>query len=117
MRLIGHIPEETGARAFADFLYVNGIRSQLEQENQDGWGVWISDEDQVTRATDLLEDYRRNPSDPKFLQQARDAESLREQENKDLQNYRKRIKSRRNLFSPLSGYGVGPLTFALAIIC
>jgi GlpG protein len=117
MRLIGHLSDEKGARAFADFLYVNGIASQLEHERQDGWGIWITDEDEIGNATSLLEDYRRNPADAKFVEQAKTAEDLREQEKKEYEDYRKRVKSRRHLFSPLTAYGVGPLSFAMIIAC
>ena len=117
MRLIGHLEDEARARAFADFLYVNGIASQLEHEKQDGWGIWITDEDQVGKATGFLQDYRRNPANSKFLEHGKAAEELREREKKENEDYRKRLKGRRNLFSPMTSYGVGPLTFAMIIAC
>src|SRR6476619_5742742 len=101
MRLIGHLAEEPAARAFADYLYVQGIASQLEHEKQDGWGIWISDEDQIGRASGLLEEYRRNPNDAKYVKQGRGAEELRAQEKKGQEEYRKRVKSRKNLFGPM----------------
>jgi GlpG protein len=117
MRLIGHLQDEARARAFADFLYVNGIASQLEHEKQDGWGIWITDEDQIGKATGFLEEYRHNPADSKFLEHGKAAEELREREKKENEEYRKRVKSRRNLFTPMTPYGVGPLTFAMLIAC
>jgi GlpG protein len=115
MRLIGHLEEERVAQAFADFLYVQGIHSKLEHEKPDGWGIWISDEDHVDHASGLLKEFRCNPSDPKYAKQADSAQTLREQEQKEQEQYRKRIKSRRNLFGPLTAYGVGPLSFCLLI--
>src|SRR6266704_1514197 len=115
MRLIGHLLEEGGARAFADYLYVQGIVSQVEHEKQDGWGIWIADEDLVGRAAELLKEFRKNPNDAKYVNEAKGAEEIREQKKKEEQEYRKRIKSRRNLFGPLTSYGVGPLSFALII--
>src|SRR2546421_1398427 len=102
MRLIGHLAEERGARAFADYLYVQGIASQVEHEKQDGWGIWISDEDLVGRAAGLLAEFRQNPNDAKYVNEAKGAVELREQEKKGQQEYRKRIKSRRDLFGPLT---------------
>jgi hypothetical protein len=36
MRLIGHLDNESYARTFADFLYVQGIESRLENQKNDG---------------------------------------------------------------------------------
>jgi GlpG protein len=115
MRLIGYLAEEPAARIFADYLYVQGIANHLEHEKQDGWGIWISEEDQVGRAGGLLEDFRKNPKDAKYLKERKSAVELREQEKQDLEAYHKRVKGRRHLFRPLSPFGFGPLTFALII--
>jgi len=116
MRLIGHLTDENSARAFADYLYVQGIENQLEQDKYDGWGIWISDEDKIGRASDLLTAFRQNPSDPKYTKEAKGAAELRAQEQKDQETYRKRLRSRRHLFRPLTAYGFGPLTFIMIII-
>ena len=50
MRLIGHLAEEKAARTFADYLYVQGIDSHIEDEKPDGWGIWINDEDKIDEA-------------------------------------------------------------------
>jgi hypothetical protein len=73
MRLIGHLTEEQAARTFGDYLYVQGIANQLEHEKHQGWGVWISDEDQIGRASGLLEEFRKNPGDSKYLEPAKSA--------------------------------------------
>ena len=116
MRLIGHLTDENSARAFADYLYVQGIENQLEQDKYDGWGIWISDEDKIGRASDLLTAFRQNPSDPKYTKEAKGAAELRAQEQKDQESYRKRLRSRRQLFRPLTAYGFGPLTFAMIAV-
>jgi GlpG protein len=116
MRLIGHLTDENSARAFADYLYVQGIENQLEQDKYDGWGIWISDEDKIGRASDLLTAFRQNPTDPKYTKEAKGAAELRAQEQKDQETYRKRLRSRRHLFRPLTVYGFGPLTFALIAV-
>jgi GlpG protein len=116
MRLIGHLADEKSARAFADYLYVQGIENQLEQDNRDGWSIWISDEDKITRATDLLTAFRQNPSDPKYAKEGKSAAELRAQEEKDQESYRKKLRSRRHLFRPLTTYGFGPLTFGMIAV-
>src|SRR4051794_25230410 len=60
MRMIGHLADESTARRFGDFLYVQGIENELEQQNASGWGVWINDEDKIQGATALLDTFRRN---------------------------------------------------------
>src|ERR1051326_412445 len=115
MRLIGHLADETAARAFADYLYVQGIENKLEHEKTDGWGIWISDEDKIARASDLLTAFRQNPADPKYKKEAKGAAELRAQEEKEQESYRKRLKSRRHLFRPLTPYGFGPLTLLMIL--
>src|SRR4051812_44641913 len=113
MRLIGHLTDETAARAFADYLYVQGIENQLEHEKTDGWGVWISDEDKIARASDLLTAFRQNPGDPKYKEEAKSAADLRAQEQKEQQSYRKKLKDRRHLFRSLTPYGFGLVTLVV----
>src|SRR6266446_2984149 len=116
MRLIGHVPQEANARTFADYLYSQGIRNQTEPEQGQGWAVWIQDEDQIERATQMLTAFCENPADPKYETHARSAAQLRAKEQKDEEAYRKKLRNRRHLFRPLTAYGFGPLTFVLIAI-
>jgi GlpG protein len=113
MRLIGHLGDETLARTFADFLYVQGIENHVEHEQADGWGIWIADEDKIERATGLLTSFRENPKEAKYRREAVVASALREKEERDQDAYRKKLRNRRHLFKPLTPYGFGPLTFLL----
>src|SRR5215831_1261713 len=63
MRLIGHLADEHTARRFGDFLLVQGIQNQLDHEKEGGWAVWVIDEDKLTEASTLLEEYRKQPDD------------------------------------------------------
>jgi len=115
MRLIGHLVEETAARSFADYLYVQGIQNEIEHEKGSGFGVWISEEDQVQRASELLKEFRANPNDPKYQATSKSASEKREQADKDQEAYRRRLRNRRHLFRPVSPYAFGPLTFAMIV--
>src|ERR1043166_4546138 len=117
MRLIGHFADEPSARVFADYLYVQGIENQLEHQKQDGWGIWILDEDKIDRASGLLTTFRRDPSDPKYRTEAKGAAELRAGEAKEKEAYGKKVRNRRHLFRSLTPYGFGPLTFALMVAC
>src|SRR5213078_2827856 len=116
MRLIGHLTDETAARTFADYLYVQGIENQLDHQKDDGWGIWILDEDKIDNATGLLAVFRRNPTDPIYRSKAKAAGHLRAEEESDKAEYNKKLRDRRHLFRPLTPYGFGPVTFGLIMI-
>jgi GlpG protein len=113
MRLIGHLANESAARTFGDYLYVQGIDNQVEEQQTQGWAVWINDEDKIQGAALLLQGFRENPSDPKYKAKASEAVHLRAEEEKGLTAHRKKLRNRRDLFRPMTAYGFGPLTFAL----
>src|SRR5260370_13492200 len=117
MRLIGHLETESLARTFADYLYVQGIDNQLEFQKEEGWGIWIREEDKLDPAAKLLANFRENPRHPRYHTEAKSAAQLRAQEEKDDAAYRKKLRTRPQLFKPLTAYGFGPLTFALIVIC
>src|SRR5690242_17679002 len=102
MRQIGHLPTEASARTFRDYLYVQGIENQVDQEPPEGWAIWIADEDKIERANSLLADFKQNPADPKFKAEAQAAADLRDAAAKEEAAYRKKVRSRRQLFRPLS---------------
>ena len=116
MRLIGHLAEESAARTFGDYLYVQGIENHLEHEKSAGWGIWINDEDKVEQANSLLTAFRADPKNERYGTEAQRAARLRAKEEEAQAAYRKRLRNRRHLFRPLTGYGFGPLTFVLIAI-
>jgi GlpG protein len=116
MRLIGQLADEAAARTFGDYLYVQGIENQIEDQKHDGWAVWINDEDKVELAAALLKTFRENPTDPRYRSQAKGAAGLRAEEAKEDAAYRKKLRDRRHLFRPLTPFGFGPLTFVLIVL-
>ena len=113
MRQIGHVAGEGAARAFGDYLYAQGIENQIEADRDGTWIVWIHSEEELERAKGMLADFREHPTDPKFQDAAPAARRLREEKEKELAAQEKRLKDRRYLFRPLTGYGTGPLTLFL----
>jgi GlpG protein len=113
MRQIGHVAGEGAARAFGDYLYAQGIENQVEADRDGTWMVWIHSEEELERAKGMLADFREHPADPKFQDAAPAARRLREQKEKESAAQEKRLKDRRYLFRPLTGYGAGPLTLFL----
>ncbi len=116
MRAIGYLPDETAARTFGDYLYVQGIENQVEFHKPDGWAVWVNDEDKLEQATSLLTAFRQDPNDPKYRTEGKGAAALREKQEKGEVAHRKKVRDRRQLFRPLAAYGFGPFTFALIVI-
>jgi len=116
MRLIGHLASETSARTFADYLVVQGIENRVEFETDGGWAVWVSDEDKLERAGSLLAGFQQNPSATRFQAEAKGAAKVRAERDKDEEAYRKRLRDRRQLFRPLTGYGFGAVTYGLIVL-
>ena len=116
MRIIGYLENETSARTFSDYLYVQGIENQLEAESDGKWAVWVQAEEEIERAKDLLTSYRHYPSDPKFGSEAKSAAKLRERAEQEKAAYQKRVYDRGELFRRLTSYGIGPLSVLLIAI-
>src|SRR5213594_2722990 len=111
MRMIGHLPSETSAVAFSDFLYVEGISNLVEPEKE-GWAVWIHSEDQLEKARELLSGYVGNPRDPKYRDKSQQVAELKGREQDQAEAAEKRVHDRSHIFR--TPFGLGPLTLMLA---
>jgi len=116
MRHIGNLPTEEQARLFGNYLLAKGIRNELEHEGQ-AWMIWVADEEQLEAATESLQQFRANPSAAEFARTAAEAERVRAEEAKDNEAYRKRFRSRQQLFRGASTYRAGILTWVLIMVC
>jgi GlpG protein len=116
MRIIGHLEDEQQAHTFGDFLYVQGVENLVEADEGHGWAIWIHAEEELDRANRLLGEFRADPNHPRFRAQGSAAKDLREQAAREQLEYAKKIKQGRQLFSPLYGYGFGPVTLLLIVV-
>ena len=66
MRLIGSIDRREHAERFVAFLKTQDIAAHLDQEDSQ-FELWIKDEDSVSQAVTLLNEFRGNPDEPKYL--------------------------------------------------
>src|SRR5262245_20731777 len=114
MRLIGHVPSESGALTFSDCLYVQGIHNQVEHE-KDGWAIWIHSEDEIGKARDFLQSYVGNPNDPRFHKHSQQAAAKQGKERQEDQAARKKTFDRTTLFKNTTPYGIGPLTILFVV--
>jgi rhomboid protease GlpG len=117
MRSIGQLPDARQARVFHDFLVAQGIPNEVERETDGSWSVWIRDDDHLPTSQTWLARFMANPDGAEFSDAAAAAMKVRQAEAQSLEDYHKRIRTRRSLFPKLGGYGVGFLTYALIVAC
>lgn len=116
MRMIGHLPTESSAGTFSDFLYVEGITNLIEAE-KDGWAIWIHSEDQLEKAKELLLSYLGNPKDPKYQKNTQKVAELMEQDQQEQKAAQKRTYTRKTIFRSMLPQRVGPLTLVMICAC
>ncbi len=71
MRLIGSVDREDRARRLSAYLYSRGIDNRCEVSSdaeigKKSYAVWIVDEDKITVAQEILAEFQKEPSHPKF---------------------------------------------------
>jgi GlpG protein len=111
MRLIGHLRGEEEAQTLSDFLYSQGIDNQTDPEPDGSWAIWIHSEEHLDEARDLLADFQEEPHAPKYQQASSLAAEKREKERTEQERFRKRFRTREQIWKP----GVGHLTLGLII--
>ena len=90
MRQIGTLQTQTQAERFTAFLLTQGISAVAEPETN-WWTVWVRDEDQVSPAREALEEFRRNPDDPRYHGVLREASAVLQAEAKRRELARKNV--------------------------
>jgi GlpG protein len=114
MRQLTTLPSADVAQTFADYLLTQRIETKLERE-ADGWAVWVRDEDQMPRARQELEEFNRNPQDPRFKAATSTATTLRRQKVKVEQAYHRRQDRFAARMS--GGFSAYPVTVSLIVTC
>lgn len=113
MRQIGHLENESAARTFGNFLYVQGVENEVEPDDGLGWAVWIHAEEELERAAKLLAEFRADHANPRFRITAAGADELRALAEKERAAYAKRVVTPRQLFG--ARFGSGPLSLTLIV--
>src|SRR5690349_3182423 len=116
MRMIGHVESEPAARTFSDYLYVKGIKNQVEAESDGTWAIWIHAEDEIESARSLLRNFIANPNDAAVKRTAEKARQLAQEEQEQLSEARKRHFDRDRLFPTGGFWSSGPLTISLIVL-
>ncbi len=116
MRSIGEIKDKDLARRFGDFLLVQGLENEVEEESDGSWTVWVMDEDRLDEANEWLEKFNANPDEAEFVEKARKAEQVRQKKEQELRAFQKRqMKAAQSI---QGGFlGMSRFTSAIFIIC
>jgi GlpG protein len=114
MRQLATLPSADKARTLADHLLTLKIDTRLEQQ-PDGWAVWVCDEDHLPRARQELEEFTRNPSDPRYAAAPQVADSLRQRKRREEHDYQRRQERfHRRMSGPVSAQR---WTVGLIVVC
>jgi GlpG protein len=114
MRQLATLPNADTARTFADYLLTLRIDTKLEQEPE-GWAIWIRDEDHLPRARQELEEFTRNPSDPRYMAAPRTADNLRQKRQQEEAAYhRRQERFNRRMSGPIASRR---WTVVLIVVC
>lgn len=117
MRQIGAIATDQEATRFIDYLLTQGIEGKSEQRNGE-YLIWIHDEGHIEQARSELQAYRSNPSDQRYADASKEANSIRKVEH--LKN-EKRRKNVHDMRGKLGGVGMMsraiPVTLVIMWIC
>lgn len=112
MRPAGTIRDQRQARRFADYLLTQDVAARLSQD-QDGWIVWVYDEEALPRVRAELEAFLREPGAARYAV-SRDAERIRAQA-RELQA---KIDAQAGASEgPAIARAPAPLTWALLVFC
>jgi GlpG protein len=115
LRQIGTVPKSLNAKAFADYLLSLGMKTRVD-DRPEGSDVWIYDEDHFQRARDELQDYIRQPDDPRYRSAAETAESIRRKEKELEKKFRKNYRDSSDVWGYPS-FRQRPLTTLLIVAC
>lgn len=115
MRKIG-VLSESRATLFRDFLFSEGIDSDVRADEDDKFGVWIISEDDLDRARAHFEDFAESMDDPSFKKKADAAGRERVREIKLAEQSQKRFQRQEDTWHTRNIAGIGHFTFALIVI-
>ncbi len=117
MRRIGSIKEHFQAKTFSDYLYTMGIPNDI-REGEDGWDIWVHDEDQLQMAKANLADYMENPNDPVYASVGKKAKKIKRKEKQENQKAAtNRVDIVGNWQRNAQPIGLGMVTTGFIFIC
>lgn len=114
MRQLTTLPNADTARTLADYLLTLKIDTQVEKQPE-GWAVWVRDEDHLPRARQELEEFTRNPNDPRYSAAPQVADNLRQRKYQEERAYQRRQERfNRRMSGPVASQR---WTVGLIVVC
>jgi GlpG protein len=115
MRQIGTIEDERLAQRFGDYLTTIRIDHSID-ESQNGFAIWVHDDDDLDRARAELAEFEQTPNDPKYNGLARTAQKARKQEERAQDRRAKNFVDVRTNWAGIARHP-RPLTIAMILAC
>lgn len=113
MRRIGTVSNEQQAQSLRDYLFTRDIEVQVD-EGDDGWNVWVLDEDQLDTARQELEEFQTDPQAQKYAAASAQANARRQARlDEELKARKRHVNMRERWERPI--FLRIPVTFALII--
>jgi GlpG protein len=100
MRQLTTLKDEAAAQRFAAWLVTQKIEAHAEQD-QDGWAIWVREEDHLPAAREQLAQFQAEPDHPRYKSAIQQAAALERQE----QQRRERLQ--RNTIEVNRQWGAG----------
>lgn len=113
MRAIGRLENESEARLFSRFLYARQIANEVEVSQEGDWIVWVHSEDMLEETRELLDRFKEDPGDPKYMEAAREALRKQKDDEKKTRQSRTRYVDVRTTWTRSQLPGLLPVTAAL----
>lgn len=114
--MIAQLDLEASARLLSDFLFAEKVPNTVDSEENNQWAVWVHEDDDLDRATQLLAKFRQNPNDFVIRQKAGEGQKLRAIETKKEESLRSRFYNRSTLPTTEVSYPMGMMTLILIIL-
>ena len=112
MRLIGHTQDEASARTLGDYMASLNVRNLIEPDTDGSWAVWVHAEDQLEQGRQILEQFLKNPKDPRFIKARGAATALSERDQQEQETYAKRVYTSKSIWLDAR---IGPVTLMLLV--
>lgn len=112
MRMIGILSQKNQAQRFSDFLLVNGIPNQVEEEG-DGYQLWVRDDRHLAAAERFFAEFRRDPDGEAYRGRGMQAGAIRAEEVKLAK--KSRVIDLRTHWHRLDS-SIGPVTGGLILL-
>lgn len=116
MREVGTIANELDANTFRDFLYNRGIACEIETNVRQQWVVWVQDENRLAEAESLLATFIAKPDGDEFVRGAEGADKRREEQEKELEAFARKQRTRDDVFGSMASGGATLVTLSLVAI-